>query len=102
MHPRLYPRRAMEENVIEGGCGSAVNEGLAARGVLVPVLNFGLPDVIPSASSVRRVVLLPGTDLATPADYSVVTTPGREGVNFTNPAYRPNGVRSYDIYYDED
>lgn len=36
----------VEENVIEGGCGSAVNEVLAARGVLVPVLNFGLPDVM--------------------------------------------------------
>jgi 1-deoxy-D-xylulose-5-phosphate synthase len=36
----------VEENVIEGGCGSAVNEVLAARGVLVPVLNFGLPDAM--------------------------------------------------------
>ncbi|MCG3143858.1 MAG: 1-deoxy-D-xylulose-5-phosphate synthase [Gammaproteobacteria bacterium] len=36
----------VEENVIAGGCGSAVNEVLAARGVLVPVLNFGLPDAM--------------------------------------------------------
>jgi 1-deoxy-D-xylulose-5-phosphate synthase len=34
----------VEENVIEGGCGSAVNELLAAHGALVPVVNFGLPD----------------------------------------------------------
>ncbi|MGQ0658020.1 MAG: 1-deoxy-D-xylulose-5-phosphate synthase [Chromatiales bacterium] len=34
----------LEENVVEGGCGSAVNEALAARGVVVPVLNYGLPD----------------------------------------------------------
>lgn len=36
----------VEENVIEGGCGSAVNEVLAAHGVVVPVLNFGLPDAM--------------------------------------------------------
>jgi 1-deoxy-D-xylulose-5-phosphate synthase len=36
----------VEENVVEGGCGSAVNELLAANGVVLPVLNFGLPDVM--------------------------------------------------------
>jgi 1-deoxy-D-xylulose-5-phosphate synthase len=36
----------VEENVVEGGCGSAVNEVLAAHGVVVPVLNFGLPDTM--------------------------------------------------------
>jgi 1-deoxy-D-xylulose-5-phosphate synthase len=34
----------LEENVVQGGCGSAVNEMLAAHGVLIPVLNYGLPD----------------------------------------------------------
>jgi 1-deoxy-D-xylulose-5-phosphate synthase len=34
----------LEENVVQGGCGSAVNEVLAAHGVLIPVLNYGLPD----------------------------------------------------------
>ncbi len=34
----------LEENVIAGGAGSAVNECLAARGIQVPVRNIGLPD----------------------------------------------------------
>lgn len=34
----------IEENVLAGGAGSAVNEYLAAQEVLVPVLNIGLPD----------------------------------------------------------
>jgi 1-deoxy-D-xylulose-5-phosphate synthase len=36
----------VEENVVEGGCGSAVNELLAANGVVLPVINFGLPDTM--------------------------------------------------------
>jgi len=34
----------LEENVIEGGAGSAVLECLAAAGVEIPVLQIGLPD----------------------------------------------------------
>jgi 1-deoxy-D-xylulose-5-phosphate synthase len=34
----------LEDNVVMGGAGSAVNECLAAQRVLVPVLNLGLPD----------------------------------------------------------
>jgi 1-deoxy-D-xylulose-5-phosphate synthase len=34
----------VEENVVEGGAGSAVLESLAAQGVEVPVLQLGLPD----------------------------------------------------------
>ncbi len=34
----------VEENVVRGGAGSAVNEVLAAHGVVTPVLNLGLPD----------------------------------------------------------
>lgn len=34
----------LEENVIKGGAGSAVNELLCAENLLVPVLNLGLPD----------------------------------------------------------
>ncbi|MGM0522341.1 MAG: 1-deoxy-D-xylulose-5-phosphate synthase, partial [Pseudomonadota bacterium] len=34
----------LEENVIAGGAGSAVNELLAAEGVQIEVLNLGLPD----------------------------------------------------------
>jgi len=34
----------IEENVVQGGAGSAVNEALHAAGVTVRVLNLGLPD----------------------------------------------------------
>ena len=34
----------VEENVVQGGAGSAVNECLAARGVVADCLNLGLPD----------------------------------------------------------
>ena len=34
----------LEDNVIMGGAGSAVNEALAANRRLIPVLNLGLPD----------------------------------------------------------
>jgi len=34
----------VEENAVMGGAGSAVNEYLAASGMLVPVLNLGVPD----------------------------------------------------------
>lgn len=36
----------LEDNVIAGGAGSAVNEVLAAHGVQVPVLNIGIPDSV--------------------------------------------------------
>lgn len=34
----------VEENVIQGGAGSAVNETLSAYGIVQQVINFGLPD----------------------------------------------------------
>ena len=34
----------LEENVVAGGAGSAVNEYLAAQGIVTRVVNFGLPD----------------------------------------------------------
>jgi deoxyxylulose-5-phosphate synthase len=34
----------VEENVIAGGAGSAVNEVLLAAGIQMPVLNCGIPD----------------------------------------------------------
>lgn len=35
----------LEENVVQGGAGSAVNEALHAAGIAANVLNLGLPDV---------------------------------------------------------
>ena len=40
-HQRLI---TLEENAVAGGAGSAVNECLAARGIMIPVRNLGLPD----------------------------------------------------------
>jgi 1-deoxy-D-xylulose-5-phosphate synthase len=41
----------VEENVVQGGAGSAVNETLAANGVVQMVINYGLPDqLIPHGS----------------------------------------------------
>ncbi|NKB38645.1 MAG: 1-deoxy-D-xylulose-5-phosphate synthase [Gammaproteobacteria bacterium] len=34
----------IEENVVQGGAGSAVNEALAANGITQPIVNYGLPD----------------------------------------------------------
>ena len=34
----------VEENTVQGGAGSAVNEWLLAKGISTPVLNLGLPD----------------------------------------------------------
>jgi 1-deoxy-D-xylulose-5-phosphate synthase len=34
----------VEENVVAGGAGSAVGEALVARGILIPLLQLGLPD----------------------------------------------------------
>lgn len=34
----------LEENAVQGGAGSAVNEYLHAHNISIPVLNFGLPD----------------------------------------------------------
>ncbi len=36
----------IEENVIQGGAGSAVNEFLIEQGVIHPMLNLGLPDTL--------------------------------------------------------
>jgi 1-deoxy-D-xylulose-5-phosphate synthase len=40
-HSRLV---TLEENVVAGGAGSAINECLAARGIQIPLYNVGLPD----------------------------------------------------------
>jgi 1-deoxy-D-xylulose-5-phosphate synthase len=34
----------VEENVLAGGAGSAINDFLQAQQILMPVLNLGLPD----------------------------------------------------------
>ena len=41
----------VEDNAVMGGAGSAVNEVLAAKQVLIPTLNLGLPDIFMEQSS---------------------------------------------------
>ncbi|MGZ0076622.1 1-deoxy-D-xylulose-5-phosphate synthase [Methylomonas sp. YC3] len=52
----------VEENVIAGGAGSAVNEFLQAQNILMPVLNIGLPDRFVEQGSREELLALCGLD----------------------------------------
>jgi 1-deoxy-D-xylulose-5-phosphate synthase len=52
----------LEENSVAGGAGSAVNEFLNREGVLVPVLNLGLPDVFQSHGTHAEMLAEAGLD----------------------------------------
>ena len=54
----------VEENVIAGGAGSAVNELLAAHGVQRPVLNIGIPDRFIEHGSRKDCLVAAGLDRA--------------------------------------
>ncbi len=54
----------VEEGCIMGGAGSAVLECLAAAGVLVPVLQLGLPDVFVEHGDPAKLLALCGLDAA--------------------------------------
>jgi 1-deoxy-D-xylulose-5-phosphate synthase len=52
----------VEENVVAGGAGSAVNEFLQAQSILLPVLNIGLPDRFIEQGSREELLALCGLD----------------------------------------
>ncbi|PKM10270.1 MAG: 1-deoxy-D-xylulose-5-phosphate synthase, partial [Gammaproteobacteria bacterium HGW-Gammaproteobacteria-3] len=52
----------IEENVIAGGAGSAVNEFLQAQKILMPVLNLGLPDAFIEQGTREQLLTLCGLD----------------------------------------
>ncbi len=52
----------LEDNVVMGGAGSAVNEALAAHGISMPVLNLGLPDSFVEQGSREEILALCGLD----------------------------------------
>ncbi len=52
----------VEENVIAGGAGSAVNEFLQAQSILMPVLNIGLPDQFIEQGAREELLELCGLD----------------------------------------
>jgi len=52
----------IEENVISGGAGSAVNNYLQAQQILMPVLNIGLPDSFVEQGSREELLAICGLD----------------------------------------
>ncbi len=54
----------VEEGCVMGGAGSAVQEALAAAGVLIPVLSLGLPDVFVEHGDPAKLMAMCGLDAA--------------------------------------
>jgi 1-deoxy-D-xylulose-5-phosphate synthase len=54
----------VEENVVAGGAGSAVNEALAAAGLLLPTRNIGLPDSFVEHGTREECLEMAGLDAA--------------------------------------
>ncbi|MDE2416911.1 MAG: 1-deoxy-D-xylulose-5-phosphate synthase [Burkholderiales bacterium] len=54
----------VEEGVVMGGAGSAVTEALHAAGVLVPVLQLGLPDAFIEHGDPAKLLAMQGLDAA--------------------------------------
>ena len=52
----------VEENVISGGAGSAVNNFLQAQRILMPVLNIGLPDSFVEQGTREELLAICGLD----------------------------------------
>jgi len=52
----------IEENVLSGGAGSAVNEFLQANKILMPVLNIALPDEYVEQGTREELLSLCGLD----------------------------------------
>ncbi len=53
----------LEENVVQGGAGSAVNECLAATGHKMRILNLGLPDRFIEHATAQQQLAEAGLDL---------------------------------------
>ncbi|MGH8751808.1 MAG: 1-deoxy-D-xylulose-5-phosphate synthase, partial [Burkholderiales bacterium] len=75
----------LEENVILGGAGSAVNEFLVARGVQIPILNVGLPDRLIEHGSREEMLTDAGLDKdgimrAVEKFYSTHVSPGKAAI----------------------
>jgi len=54
----------VEEGCVMGGAGSAVQEALAAAGILIPVLSLGLPDVFVEHGDPAKLLAMCGLDAA--------------------------------------
>ena len=53
----------IEENVISGGAGSAVNNFLQKQHILMPVLNIGLPDSFIEQGTREELLAICGLDI---------------------------------------
>ncbi len=53
----------LEDHTIKGGCGSAVNEYLLSKKLILPVLNLGLKDSFPEHGSRNEILKLNGLDV---------------------------------------
>ena len=53
----------LEDHTIKGGCGSAVNEYLLSKKLILPVLNLGLNDSFPEHGSRNEILKLNGLDV---------------------------------------
>ena len=53
----------IEENVLSGGAGSAVNNYLQAQRILMPVLNIGLPDSFVEQGTREELLAICGLDV---------------------------------------
>jgi 1-deoxy-D-xylulose-5-phosphate synthase len=54
----------LEEGCVQGGAGSAVLEALQAEGILIPVLQLGLPDEFIEHGDPGKLLSLQGLDAA--------------------------------------
>jgi len=75
----------IEENVIAGGAGSAVAEALASAGIVVPVLQLGLPDAFVDHGDPAKLLAECGLD----APGIVASVNARFGQRRTDPLAKP-------------
>ncbi len=54
----------VEEGAVMGGAGSAVGEALQAAGIVMPLLQLGLPDVFIEHGDPARLLAMQGLDAA--------------------------------------
>jgi len=75
----------IEENVVAGGAGSAVGEALAAHGILIPLLQLGMPDAFVDHGEPAQLIASCGLDVRG----IVASINARFGQRRTDPLAKP-------------
>ncbi len=75
----------IEENVVAGGAGSAVGEALAAHGILIPLLQLGMPDAFVDHGDPGELIANCGLDVRG----VVASVNSRFGQRRTDPLAKP-------------